>query len=94
MKVIFEAIIRTMTMHGDRGLFTQMRIEEPLSLELVRDDFSADQMEETKYVLELALKGGFLPKTKLKLQWSNKYQEMLISTPFSLSTPSHLLRSL
>ena len=35
-----EVIIGPMTMNGDRGLFTQMRIEDPYSLDLVKNDFS------------------------------------------------------
>jgi hypothetical protein len=83
-----------MTLNGDRGLFTQMRIDDPYSLDPVKDDLYGPDIEETRYVLDLPLKGGFLPKTKLKTHWSRKYQEILISTPFSPSTPSLLLRSL
>ena len=54
-----EVIIGPMTINGERGLFTQMRIEDPYSLDLVKNDFSGPNMEETKYVLNLALKGGF-----------------------------------
>jgi hypothetical protein len=67
-----EVIIGPMTLKGDRGLFTQIRIDDPASLELVRDDLCAYNMEETRYVLELALRGGFLPKTRLKLRWSRE----------------------
>jgi hypothetical protein len=69
-----EVIIGPMTMNGDRGLFTQMRIEDPYSLDLVKNDFSGPNMEETKYVLNLALKGGFLPKTRLRMHWSRENQ--------------------
>jgi hypothetical protein len=65
-----EAIIGPMTMNGDRGLFTQMRIEDPYSLDLVKNDLPGPNMEETRCVLDLALKGGLTPKTKLKLRWS------------------------
>ena len=65
-----EVIIGPMTMNGDRGLFTQMRIEDPYSLDLVKNDLSGPNLEETRYVLALALKGGFMPKTKPKLRWS------------------------
>jgi hypothetical protein len=94
LKVIFEAIIGPMTLNGDRELFTQMRIQDPHSLDLVRDGLYGPNTKETTYVLNPALKGGFLPKIRLKLRCSRKCQEMLISTPFSLSTPSLLLRSL
>lgn len=43
-----------MTMNGDRGLFTQRRIEDPYSLDLIKTDFSGPNMEETRYVLDLA----------------------------------------
>ena len=73
LKVIFEAIIGPMTIHGDRGLFTQMRIEDPHSLDLVGDNLYGPNMEETRYVLDLVLKGGFLPKIRLKLHCSREY---------------------
>ena len=60
-------------MNGDRGLFTQMRIDDPYSLDLVKNDFSGPNMEDTRYILDLALKGGFTPKTNLKLRWSTNY---------------------
>jgi hypothetical protein len=31
-------------------------------------------MDETRYVLDLALKGGFLANTKLRLHWSRENQ--------------------
>jgi hypothetical protein len=93
-KAFGEVVAGPMTLNGDRGLFTQMRVDDPYSLDLVKDDLSGLNMEETRYVLDLALKGGFLPKIRLKLHCSREYQEMLISIPFSLSTPSLILRSL
>ena len=67
-----EAIVGPMTLHGDRGLFTQMTIDDPFSLELVRDDLYGPNMDETRYVLDLAMKGGFLPKARLKMRWSHE----------------------
>ena len=69
-----EVVAGPMTFNGDRGLFTQMRIEDPYSLDLVKNDLSAPNTEETRYVLDLALKGGFLPNTKLRLHWSRENQ--------------------
>jgi hypothetical protein len=66
--VILEAIIGPMTLNGDRGLFTQMRIQDPHSLDLVKNDLSAPNTEETRYVFELALRGGFLAKRRVKLR--------------------------
>jgi hypothetical protein len=77
-----HVVIGPMTIYGERGIYTQMRIEDPFSLELVKDDFPAGQMEETRYVLDLALKGGFLPKPKLKLHWSK--EERLWISEFDL----------
>ena len=44
-----EVIIGPMTPRGDRGLFTNMRIYDLASLELVRDDLHGDNMEKTSY---------------------------------------------
>jgi hypothetical protein len=68
-----EVVAGPMTLNRDRGLFAQMRIDDPYSLDLVKDDLSGPNMEETRYVLDLALKGGFLPKTKLKLRWARDH---------------------
>ena len=55
-----EAIIGPITLNGDRGLFTQMRIEGPYSLNLVTDNLYGPNMEETRYVLDLVLQGGWM----------------------------------
>jgi hypothetical protein len=60
-----------MTMKRDRGLFTQMGIDDPVSMDLVRNDLHAYSMEETRYVVELALRGGFLSKNKLRPNTGN-----------------------
>lgn len=82
-----EAIIGPMTTGGDRGLYTRMSIGDPLSLYLVRDDLCPPSMEETKYVLNLALEGGFLPRTRLKMHWSRK--DHLWISEFDLEGSAH-----
>jgi len=69
-----EAAIGPVTARGDIGVYTQMRVEDPLSLSLVRDDLYGPKAEETRYVLEMALREGLIPKTRLKLCWSRERQ--------------------
>ncbi len=73
-EVFGEAIIGPMTLNHDRGLYTWMSIKDPASLELVRDDLYSPNIDETRYVLDLAAKAGFLPKARLKLSWSSEHQ--------------------
>jgi hypothetical protein len=76
-EVFGEAIIGPMTFNHDRGLYTWMNIKDPASLELVRDDLYSPNIDETRYVLDLAAKAGFLPKARLKLSWSSERQVWL-----------------
>jgi hypothetical protein len=60
-----EAMIGPVPLNRNRGQFTQMRIEDQHSLERVRKGLYGPNMEETRDVLDLAVKGGFLPETSL-----------------------------
>jgi hypothetical protein len=41
-----EVIIGPRTLRGDRGMFTQMRIEDPYSLDLLRENLHGTNTEE------------------------------------------------
>lgn len=67
-----EAVVGPVTVNGDIGLYTQMRISDPYSLSLVRSDLYGRNLEETRYILNFALEKGCIPKTRLKLYWSRE----------------------
>lgn len=62
--------IGPMTSNGDRGLYTRMTIEDPLSLDLLRDDIYNSVAEMIADVLHNSVKGGFMPNPKLRVRWS------------------------
>jgi hypothetical protein len=69
-----EVMLGPITTNGDRGIFTQMRIEDPLSLSLVREDLYCRESELISVALELGLKEGHLPGPRLRLSWSPETQ--------------------
>jgi hypothetical protein len=62
--------IGPMTSSGDRGLYTQMTIEDRLSLDLLRDDLYNSVAGIIADVLHNSVKGGFMPNPKLWVRWS------------------------
>jgi hypothetical protein len=65
-----EYQIGPMTSKGDRGLYTCMSIEDPLSLDLLRDDLYNSVAGTIAEILDNSLKAGLLPNPKLKVRWS------------------------
>jgi len=73
-KTFGEVIVGPMTLGGDRGLFTQMRIDDPYSLGLVREDIYAPKTQEIADVFHSILGLGYIPKSRLKLRWSREHR--------------------
>jgi|GEM_PF-3474494 len=65
-------LIGQMTKNGDRGILTEMVIEEPVSLGLLKDGFFDPIAEGIGGYLLTCLKDRYLPKPKLKLHWSSE----------------------
>lgn len=68
-------LIGPMVKNGDRGILTEMRIEDPFSLSLlIEDEFYDPVAEGIKNVLLATMKDRYLPKPKLKLHWLRDYR--------------------
>jgi len=68
-----ELFISPMTHSGERGVFAQMRIEDPFSLDLLQDVIYGPKTEHIAQALELSLRAGYSPKPRLKLRWSRDH---------------------
>jgi hypothetical protein len=66
--------VAPMTSKGDRGIYTQMRIEDPLSLSLLRDDLYNSVAGSIADILNRSVGLGFMPKPRLKVRWSGEQQ--------------------
>jgi hypothetical protein len=64
--------VAPMTSKGDRGIYTQMRIEDPLSLGLLRDDLYNSVAGSIADILNRSVRLGFIPKPRLKVRWSGE----------------------
>ena len=64
--------VAPMTSKGDRGIYTQMRIEDPLSLSLLRDDVYNSVAVTIADILDRGVRMGAMPKPKLKVRWSGE----------------------
>lgn len=67
-----EVFIGPMTSNYERGVYARMGIEDPLSLELLRDDVHRDKADYIRGALETAIRLGRLPKPRLRVEWSTK----------------------
>jgi len=65
-------LIGKMTKNGDRGILTEMIIEEPMSLGLLKDGLCDPIAEGIGGYLLTCLKDRYLPKPKLRLHWSSE----------------------
>ena len=66
--------VAPMTSKGDRGIYTQMRIEDPLSLSLLRDDIYNSVADAIADILDRSVRMGFMAKPRLKVRWSSEHQ--------------------
>jgi hypothetical protein len=67
-----EVFIGPITSNYDRGVYARMGIEDPLSLELLRDDVHGDQVDYINGALEMAVRVGRLPNPRLRVEWSRE----------------------
>jgi hypothetical protein len=73
LKDIFgEVFIGPITSNYDRGVYARMGIEDPFSLELLRDDVHGDQVDYIKGALEMAVRLGRFPNPRLRVEWSRE----------------------
>jgi len=53
-------------------VYARMGIDDPLSLDLLRDDVHGDKVEYIRGDLEMAVRLGRLPNPRLRVEWSRE----------------------
>ena len=67
--------IGPMTSSGDRGLYTHMAIEDPLSLSFVRDALYGPDTDRARYVLDFSCQNGTCRRVTVSCQKGVLYSE-------------------
>jgi hypothetical protein len=73
-----EVFIGPITSNYDRGVCARIGIEDPLSLELLRDDVHGEMVDYVRGALEMALRLGRFPNPRLRVRWSPQERLWLI----------------